>query len=132
MTNRFKVGDEVVVSKRNINGANYFIAGTKGTIIQISGEMTPYKLKFENDEEGWVDSIELISNHKPKEPTHLVVWEEDTDPCEFFISEKEAKGFIKVLSEKSSVKKESIVLVEIKSCKKVTIRKSLDYKQHKI
>jgi len=133
MTNKFKVGDEVAVSKKNIHGSNYYIAGTKGTIIKLVSDVSAkYKLKFENDETGWVDSVELISKNKPKEPTHLVVWEEDTDPCEFFTSEKEAKNFIKVLSEKSNVIEESIVLVEIKSCKKVTIRKSLSYKQHKI
>jgi len=46
--------------------------------------------------------------------------------------EDKAKEFIKELSEKSSVKKDSILLIEIKSCRKVNITKRLDYKQHKI
>ncbi len=78
------------------------------------------------------DGLELVKEYNLKAPTHLVVWEEDTDPCEFFESEQEAKDFVKELSEKDSVKKDSILLVEIKSVRKVTIRKSLTFAQHKI
>lgn len=64
-------------------------------------------------------------------PTHIVIWDEDRDPCKFFTDLNEAEKFIKELSEKSNVKKDSIILVEIKSAKKITIQKSLrrsDYK----
>ncbi len=75
---------------------------------------------------------DILNGYKPKSPTHLVVWEEDADPCRFFQSEQEAKDFIKELSEKSDVIKDSIILVEIKSARKVQIQKSLRYAQHKI
>ncbi len=76
--------------------------------------------------------LELASPKSLKAPTHLVVWEEDQDPSKFFTSEQEAKDFVKELSEKDNVKKDSILLVEIKSVRKVTIRKSLTFAQHKI
>ncbi len=74
---------------------------------------------------GWDlrDFVEV--GYKSKAPTHLVVWEEDEDPCKFFNSEQEANEFIKKLSENSDVKQDSIILVEVKSAKKITIQKSL-------
>jgi hypothetical protein len=67
-----------------------------------------------------------------KKPTHIVIWEEDRDPAKFFSNEKDAKEFIKQLSEKQNVKKNSIVLVEIKSVKKVNVLKRLTFSDYKI
>lgn len=77
---------------------------------------------------------EILSGKVPelKKPTHVVVWEEETDPAKFFTSKKEAEDFIKTLIDKPEVCKDSIVLVEIKSAKKVMIKKSLNKKNYKI
>ena len=42
------------------------------------------------------------------------MWDEDRDPARLFTSEDEAREFIKTLSERSEVKKDSILLMEIK------------------
>ncbi|MFW9873499.1 MAG: hypothetical protein ACFFG0_10380 [Candidatus Thorarchaeota archaeon] len=84
----------------------------------------------------WSKGLELWKevNEKivMKKPTHVVVWEEDRDPAKFFTSEKDATDFIKRLSENRNVKQDSIVLVEIKSVKKITIQKSLRKSDYKI
>jgi hypothetical protein len=80
------------------------------------------------------DRIELLGNPVAlKTPTHLVVWDEHSrDPCKFFTSEQEAKDFIKELSEKTNLIKDSVRLVCIKSVEKVKIDKILRYSQYKI
>ena len=67
-------------------------------------------------------SFEFIGDllKRPNNPTHVVIWEEDTDPAEFVYSEKEAKAKALELLENPSVKKDSIYIVEIKSIKKPT------------
>lgn len=78
--------------------------------------------------------VKCETNEKPKvlvKPTHIVIWNEDRDPCKFFTNLIEAEKFIKELTEKPNVKKDSIILVEIKSAKSITIQKSIrksDYK----
>ena len=134
MTNRFKKGDKL----RVVEGAVGDFA--KGDIVECLGEnennsdMIQIKTSTKDSSGGWYKTrFVLAKNAKPKEPTYLVVWDEkQKDPCEFFTSEPEAKDFIKELSERDNVIKESIVLVEIKSCKKVAIRKSVTFAQHKI
>ena len=144
----FKVGDKVIYlgtkeRRTDSNWGTYFgqygiKKGSKGVVNSSSGSDNIF---VENDgrpnTDGklWACDLELEKDYKPsnpKVPTHLVVWEEDKDPCEFFESEQEAKDFVKELSEKDNVKKDSILLVEIKSVRKVTIRKSLTFAQHKI
>jgi hypothetical protein len=79
------------------------------------------------------DCLELVKKHKSKNPTHIVIWdEEDRDPHQFFTSEKEAREFIKELSEKSNVMKDSIILVEIKSAQKVNIIRNVRLNQYKV
>jgi len=127
MEQKFKVGDSVkVLDCATEELADY--VGEIGKIVDDGGSYCDWKVEFVSGKIWSADNDELIlakkGNYKPKAPTHLVVWEEDVDPCKFFTSEKEAKDFIKELSEKSEVKKDSIVLVEIKSVTKIGIRKS--------
>jgi len=117
---------------KNWEDGKFVRSGIVGKIVNISGYhvgITTQEGDFVIGEEG----LELVSpEYKPKTPTHLVVWEEDEDPYKFFTSEQEANEFIKELSEKDNVNKDSIVLVEIKSCKKITISKRLTTKEFKI
>lgn len=127
--NQFKVGDMI----RNVRSDTF----NKGDVVNVS------KLK---DAEGDRETIEVTGYGKgnqhvyedhfekyvPKKPTHLVVWEESGDPCKFFDSKDKADDFTKELSEKPNVKEDSIVLVEIKSAKKITIRKYLRTSDYKI
>lgn len=78
------------------------------------------------------ENLELVGK-KPKIPTHIVIWdEENKDPHRFFTSEKEARDFMKELSEKSNVVKDSVILVAIKSAQKVSITKLVRLKNYKI
>ena len=69
-----------------------------------------------------------------KTPTHLVVWEVVGcgDPCKFFTDEKEAKEFMKELSDEEDVDEESIILVAIKSVRKVNVKKNINLSGYKI
>ena len=137
----FKIGDKV---KRKIgtNTNDYFNGGDTGTVWGIDEDKGYIDIKMDKNRSisnsNAIDNIELVkkSDYKPilpKKPTHIVVWDESCgDPCKFFISEKDAKDFIKELSEKNVVVKDSIILAEIKSCQKVNINKILKYSQHKI
>jgi len=79
--------------------------------------------------------LELIqaSNYKPKIPTHLVIWDtENVDPHRFFTDEKETDDFIKELMEKSNVKQDSIILIEIKTARRIKVVKQKRSEQYKI
>ena len=131
----FKVGDKIVVSKDNTSNRDSYPTGTKGVIKEIDSSITPYFVDFDDGENGWVNKVELAKEYKPrvtKTPSHLVVWEENTDPCKFFNSLEEANEFVKKLSENTNVKEDSIILVEIKSARKITIQKSLRKSEYKI
>jgi len=136
----FKVGDKVRFIRRGSRNAQYFTKGLENLEIkEVRSDSDDHKYSvYESDKSDYweVNEIELeLMDKKPrvlKVPTHLVIWEEDIDPVQFFSNEKEAKDFIKELSERRNVKKDSILLVEIKSCQKVQIDKVLKYTAHKI
>lgn len=132
---KFKIGDKVR-RKAHEGENNGFKAGDVGTVVKERDGNVDVKIKGKKDisHANWHTCIEVIPGTKNlKLPSHVVIWdEEDRDPHKFFESEPEAKGFIKELSENSDVKKESILLVEIKSARKVNIVKNLKYTQHKI
>ena len=126
MEHNFKVGDKV----RRIRG---FHGGMHEGDEDIVKRVSYSSIHLEKYCDGHSsEAFELVVKRKMVKPTHLVVWEEDTNPCKFFESEEKANEFVKELSEKSSVKKDSIILVEIKSTKKVTIQKSLRKSDYKI
>lgn len=129
----FKEGDKIVVSDDNDYHTN--LNGKSGIIKTIDSTNRPYFISFDDGSDGWVAKVRFPTD-KPKKlkiPTHIVVWnEESKDPCKFYTSLEEANDFIKELSKKTSVKEDSIVLVEIKSAKKITIQKSLRKSDYKI
>ncbi len=133
MEDKFKVGDKIVVSKDNTFHPNN--NGKKGIIKVIDSTTKPYFVSFDSGGENWVAKVEF-SIDKPKKlkiPTHIVVWDEEgKDPCKFYTSLEKANEFIKELSKNTSVKEDSIILVEIKDVKKITIQKSLRKKEYKI
>lgn len=116
---------------KNWTGGNTMSDGMIGKIVAIYGTHCGVRV-------GGIDYIisaeGLKSLGSMKNPTHLVVWEVEGcgDPCEFFTDEKKAKGFVKELSEKSDTKKDSIILVEIKSAQKVNVIKNVRLNQYKI
>lgn len=105
--------------------------GEIGKIIAISGIHCGVRVK---DRDYIIGAEGLKSVGTPKNPTHLVVWEVEVggDPCEFFTDEKKAKEFVKELSEKSDVRKDSIILVEIKSAQKVNVIRNVRLSGYKI
>ncbi len=132
---KFKVGDKV----ERTDGNNYdFKEGETGIIVAIGTSKDSFDVVIDatkkNSPNNFCEYLKLISNlnYKPKDPTHVVIWEEDSDPAKLFTSEDEAKDFIKELSEKSNVNQDSILFLEVKSCKKVKVSKSLRYANHKI
>ena len=136
MEYEFKKGDKI---KRVRDGNTIFTnKGDIGIVLRsvstnYGGEGIDYKLdKGGREAHGYIKNYDLVTKRIQKKPTHLVVWEEDTDPCKFFNSLNEANDFVKGLSEKSSVKQDSIILVEIKSAKKITITKVLRPSEYKI
>ena len=86
----------------------------------------------DSDGDGFFPSrFEVVTSAKPKRITHAVIWEEDSDPIRYFGNETEAKDFIKELSEKSDVNQDTIILLEVKSAKKVSISKNVRLKEFK-
>ena len=138
MKYNFKKGDKLKIIDASDSASDIregMIVVCNEDVNTDSGSKTIYViLPNKNTDYFLVSRFEKVgkSNYKPLNPTHVVIWEEDTDPAKLFTSEEDAKGFIKELSDKGSVKKDSILLIEIKSCKKVGINKVLRYNQHKI
>ena len=67
----------------------------------------------------------FTGNMGSKKPTHLVTWEEDEDPAKYFTSEKAAIDFVEEeLLTNSDVDEDSIILVEIKSAKRVVSKRA--------
>lgn len=133
MTNKFKVGDKVrcIDGKGEFEGSGWEL-GLEFVITSTTDKPVIY-WKGKNGDGVLEHALELAKSRKPQEPTHVVIWdEEDKDPHKFFPSQKDAEQFTKELSEKSEVIKDSIVLVEIKSVKKIKIVKSLKTEQFKI
>ncbi len=132
---KFKVGDEVIcIESDKESTGDGWQKDYRFTINKITSQDSEYPIYWKGLNRCGVfeHALKLAKEHKPKNPTHIVIWEEDRDPSRLFTSEKDAKDFIKELSDKGSVKKDSILLIEIKSCKKVGINKVLRYNQHQI
>jgi len=109
--------------------------GKPGKVVAILNDYVIVNYTNEEGREmqlGFEESDIKLANQKLLNPTHAVIWEEDTDPVRLFTSDKDAKEFIKDLIDKPGVKKDSILLIEIKSCKEIRINKVLRYNQHKI
>jgi len=140
MKYEWKKGDKLRIIDNSTSSLREY---PRGTIVTADNDVCTNNEEFNctvilpngNKAQPFACRYEKVSGSKyvPKKPTHLVVWDETSqDPCKFFTSELDAKKFIKELSERSNVVKNSVVLVEIKSSKKVNISKVLRYEQHKI
>jgi len=136
MKYNFKKGDRI---RRISHSVSQFALGEMATVtkdINVNDSSTYiYFIKDNTDKtDCYVSNVELVDkNYKSKKPTHIVVWDEGCgDPAKFFTDEKEAKEFIKELSENSKVIKDSIVFAEVRNVKKVSITKLLKYSEHKI
>ena len=143
----FKIGDKVR-AKGKVDGTA--LAGKAGKVISVKeGNDFPIAIEFDERISGghtcgnrgkdgycrWAktEELKMFKARVSVTPSHLVVWDTGCgDPHKFFESEKEANAFVKDLSDKSDVIKDSIILVEVKSVKKVTIRKYLTSAQYKI
>lgn len=154
---KFKIGDKV---KRITNLSNYSKSITVGSVGIVKGQYVSYNENNGDDyiavewaiepssgdrcncsemcssnHGSWMHEKELALTDKStqKQPTHVVIWDEQSrDPHQFFTDEKLAKNFVKELSERTTVIKGSILLAEIKTCKKVNIKKNLEYSAYKI
>ena len=133
---KFKVGDRVkCVESHNDNVKGY---GWKKDLVfnitKITDTSSNKPIYFGGKNSNGVFEHGLIAkNYKPKKPTHIVVWDEGCgDPAKFFTDEKEAKEFIKELSENPKTIKDSIVFAEVRNVKKMSITKTLKYSEHKI
>ena len=135
----FKAGDRVRRAREGSNGGmNVGDFGiVKVDLATEDGSSTLYMIKEIDNLEtsGFIRNFDLVTPRNLKDlkvPTHLVIWDEDKDPVKFFTSDKEARDFIKTLIDKTSVKKDSIVLIEIKSAFKIEVEKKLKSVQYKI
>ena len=123
----FSFGDDMIVHCGKIAT---IISAENSTMSRTTGK---YHLDIDGQKFNWSDPMLERINYKLKKPTHIVVWDEGCgDPAKFFTDEKEAKEFIKELSEKSKVIKDSIVFAEVRNVKKMSITKTLKYSEHKI
>ena len=130
----FKVGDKIKLVKET--SYSHIVKGDIATVSHADKYGEEYGfVELSDTSAHWLNvekNFELVSNAKLKPITHVVVWTEDSDPAKFFTSEKEARKFVKELSDNSSVEKDSIYLVTVKSVKKVKINKTLNLREHKI
>lgn len=130
----FKIGDKVrcikPVDRDKYGGSGWDL--NKVFIIDREGEGPCYFPKVGDGVYG--THLELVNPKNLKEPTHLVIWNilGSGDPHRFFRSEKEAKDFMKELSEKDDVVQDSVILVAIKSVQQVSVTRLVRFKNYKI
>ena len=134
METKFKVGDEVI--RTETASSDYISKGDTGIVTSCSdsGLTLSGKERYANHtfDPGYFELVRGAEKIEPRKPTHIVIWMESSDPHKICFSEKEATDFIKELSEKSAVKKDSILLFDIKLARKVTITKKLNFSELKI
>ena len=136
---KFKVGDKVKVREDLEIDKTYGNYTFINSMSNFAGKIVTIK-EIERDSYRivemdccWTDEMFISPGYKPKDPTHIVIWDtENVDPHRFFPSEKEARDFMKELSEKSDVVQDSVILVAIKSAQKVSITKLVRFKNYKI
>lgn len=148
---KFKIGDRVEV-KDCFDGLH--LKGKKGTIVCVRDDSKLIGVEFDEDfpvghnlgckgvmyctnkrgRWGKADDLLLIGTKPLKTPSHIVIWAttSSSDPHKFFTNELESDDFIKSLTENIYVDRNSIILVEIKTVKKIEVVKKLKSKQYKI
>ena len=129
----FKVGDRV---RSKTSGDE--------TVVELIPGMSEYdKRNFLKAEKGFVtkegywdfwDSYELVTGKrgrprtKPAPVNFLLKYDLDKDPIEEYETMEQVKDRIKVLSERSDLKRDSIVVYEIKRKKMVSIETKIKFK----
>ena len=136
---KYKVGDRVRTLNFKRSGGDDAKIGATGHIVQVKGE-DRYNMKFDNNT--WPDyavtdsEIELVKTSKggkiiKKKVNFLLKYDLDTDPVEEFETLKEVKARIAdlVKNEKTNrLKRDSIVVYEIRKVTKVKIETSVSIK----
>ena len=129
---KFKVGDRV----RAKETADSQVRGHVGKILRVHGDKIGVQYDdylgshdldgLGKDGHCWNSpslDLEKVSMYAPN---FAVVWEtEDNDPIRFFGTEKEAREFIRELSEKRDLLKDSVRFLELKSVSKVSLSTTL-------
>lgn len=121
----YRVGDKVRIRKDLVLGRRYVSACVAHKMALYRGETTSikrvhdgcYDLVVDNGEWDWTDEmLEPVGKPTIKRPhKFLVVWEEDSDHCEFFETKPQAMKKVRELMDNSSVQKNSIKLIKIKN-----------------
>ena len=131
---KYTIGKKYKISSKNTSNTSYVRIGEIVTLVENDMSGTPFLVKQKNGNTTWVRDLSTLNGKESalKIPTYVVVWEEDSDPAQFFTSEHDALTFIKELVENQDVREDSIVIAEVKNVRKVSAEKKLNYSQHKI
>ena len=127
-----KIGCKLELHNTNLTG---LIDG--GTVTSISG----CQVYYENGTYKGTFHIDHIANGNVsclgttlKKITHIVIWEENSDPVKYFGDKESAEDWIRGLAKRSAVKEGSIVLIDLpnKIVKQVTIHKQIKLKEKNV
>lgn len=133
---KFKVGDKVKILSTDYPSDDSDRVGTVGVMVSYDPSATKHKYMVKFKDEKQFDyreqDLELAKGYKPKKVTHIVIWDEDEDPHKLFTDEQSAREHVLKLSEDENVQKDSILFVEVKSVRKVTIDKNLRFAKYKV
>lgn len=95
----------------------------------IDGEITSYCNRgyFEKEEEKIIPVAKFLKGYKEPKVNFLLKYELDEDPVEEFETMKEVEKRIKELLDNEDLKKDSLVVYEIKSVKKVKLETKVKF-----
>lgn len=134
-TQEFNVGDEVKLTNR--------LTGVDRDRFKLQeGQVYKIARMAENGDDFFIDAptggerimlrsqVELVKVVKAKlsaPPRYILRYELDSDPFELFATEKEARKRIAELAERRDLKRDSLVLYEIKNTRKVVLGTSIKF-----
>lgn len=128
---KFKVGDRVKINCANCGGCDSSEHGEVGKIIKLNPneedhDFSNVKLENGNVKPYKESDLELIEGvRKSFKVNFLLKYDLDKDPIEEFETLVEVKKRIKELTKNDNLKRDSIILYEIKSRKEVTLETSV-------
>lgn len=120
---KLKVGNKIVIVE-TVNDKIFpqFIE-KRGSIVKVDVEGSTYP--YEVDVDGvdvWCKRVRAVGAAKDIAPPKFILqYELDTDPFEFFATEKDARKRIAELAERTDLKRDSIRLIEIKKIRTVKL-----------
>lgn len=136
---KFKVGDRVVIARRNPGNTTGVQkgwnrpngnAGGLGYVTSVDHKDTEMRYELHIKEDGtdylgWFSDGELRAASgkvaKSAVPKFILQYETDTDPFEFFATEKELRKRIAELAERSDLKRDSLVVYVIRRTRTVKL-----------